>query len=194
VISIRRYPNRKLYNTETRQYINLDEVADLIRMGEEIDVQDYASGKNLTFLTISQVLLDQVKKRGGFLPGKMLAGLIQAGSRHVSDLKREFTTTHGFSQLVDEEIQRRIDFLVEQGKFTVEEGGQLLSQLVTAKESKESLKEYETHTVEGLLEQQGVPKRADILELREQIEGLEKKIEELQLDLGLDSASTFISS
>ena len=64
MISIRRYPNRKLYNTETRQYINLDEVADLIRMGEEIDVQDYASGKNLTFLTISQVLLDQVKKRG----------------------------------------------------------------------------------------------------------------------------------
>jgi len=192
VISIKRYPNRKLYNTEARQYINLDEVADLIRMGEEIEVQDYATGKNLTSLTISQVLLDQVKKRGGFLPGMILAGLFQAGSRHVSDLKMEFAAVHGFSQLVDEEIQRRIDTLVEQGKLNVEEGGQLFSQLVTAQETKVSLKEYETHTVEDLLEQQGIPKRSDILELREQIEGLEKKIEELQLDLGLDSAPTFI--
>ena len=53
MIFIKRYLNRKLYNTEARQYINLDEVADLIRMGEEIEVQDYATGKNLTSLTIS---------------------------------------------------------------------------------------------------------------------------------------------
>ena len=194
MISIKRYPNRKLYNTESRQYINLDEVADLIRMGEEINVQDNVSGKNLTSLTISQVLLDQVRKRGGFLPGMVLAGLIQAGSRHVTDLKKEFTATHGFSQLVDEEIKHRIELLVEQGSLTAEEGGKLFSQLVTAKETEVSYMEYETQAAGDLLVQRGVPKRSDILELRKQIEGLEKKLEELQLDLGLDSTPTFISS
>jgi polyhydroxyalkanoate synthesis repressor PhaR len=76
---IKRYPNRKLYNTETKQYITLDELAELIRDGQELEVIDNANGDDLTVLTMTQVLFEQVKKQAGFLPRTLLAGLIQAG-------------------------------------------------------------------------------------------------------------------
>jgi polyhydroxyalkanoate synthesis repressor PhaR len=81
VPTIKRYPNRKLYNTETKKYITLDELAELIQEGHELDVIDNANGEDLTVLTMTQVLFEQVKKKAGFMPRTLLAGLIQAGGR-----------------------------------------------------------------------------------------------------------------
>ena len=63
MVTIKRYPNRKLYNTEAKQYITLEGVADLIRQGAEIQVVDHASGEDLTALTLTQITLEQEKKR-----------------------------------------------------------------------------------------------------------------------------------
>jgi len=81
--TIKRYPNRKLYNTDTKQYITLDELAELIRDGQELEVVDNASGEDLTVLTMTQILFEQVKKQAGFLPRTLLTGLIQAGGRRT---------------------------------------------------------------------------------------------------------------
>ena len=98
--TIKRYPNRKLYNTETKQYITLDELAELIREGRELEVIDNANGEDLTVLTMTQVLFEQVKKQTGFLPRTLLAGLIQAGGRRnlLDRFLNRFEENHGSSQ------------------------------------------------------------------------------------------------
>ena len=68
MVIIKRYPNRKLYNTETKKYITLDGIADLIREGEEVQVLDHATGEDLTALSLSQILFEREKKSAGFLP------------------------------------------------------------------------------------------------------------------------------
>ena len=78
---IKRYPNRKLYNTNTKQYVTLDGIAGLIRQGEEIQILDHASGEDLTTVTLTQIILDQEKKQSGFLPLAVLTGLIQSGGQ-----------------------------------------------------------------------------------------------------------------
>ena len=65
---IKRYPNRKLYDTEAKQYITLSGIAELIRQGGDIQVSDYATGEDLTALTLSQIIFEQEKKQSGFLP------------------------------------------------------------------------------------------------------------------------------
>jgi polyhydroxyalkanoate synthesis repressor PhaR len=76
---IKRYPNRKLYDTAARQYIALDGVAALIRAGAEVQVVDHATGEDLTALILMQIIVEQEKRQRGFLPQTLLAGLVQAG-------------------------------------------------------------------------------------------------------------------
>jgi kynurenine formamidase len=58
---IKKYANRKLYDTRTSRYITLEGIADLVRNGHEIKVVDRDSGHDLTQVTLSQIVLSQEK-------------------------------------------------------------------------------------------------------------------------------------
>jgi polyhydroxyalkanoate synthesis repressor PhaR len=74
---IKKYANRKLYDTRTSRYITLDGIAQLVRDGHEIKVVDRDDGRDLTQVTLSQVVLEQ-EKRG---PGR----LVDAGGEMLQD-------------------------------------------------------------------------------------------------------------
>ncbi len=65
---IKRYSNRKLYDTQAGQYVTLDDIAGFIRSGEDVRVVDHASGRDLTAVTLMQVLFQEEKKIGELLP------------------------------------------------------------------------------------------------------------------------------
>ena len=87
-ILIKRYPNRKLYDTTKKQYITIDGIGALVRQGEEIKVVDNVTGKDLTAVVLSQVILENEKKRTGLLPRAVLAGLIQSGNTAFETMRR----------------------------------------------------------------------------------------------------------
>ena len=74
---IKKYANRKLYDTRTSRYITLDEIADLVRDGHEITVVDRDSGADLTQVTLSQIVLSE-EKRGP-------ARIVDAGGEILAD-------------------------------------------------------------------------------------------------------------
>ena len=126
---IKRYPNRKLYNTATKQYITLDGLADLIREGDEIQVIDHTSGEDLTSVTLTQVILDQEKKQSGLWSSFPLADLIRSGGDHLNALQRGLFS-HSFWRQIDEEIRQRVQSLVRLGDLTYAEGEVLFEKLV----------------------------------------------------------------
>ena len=87
-ILIKRYPNRKLYDTTKKQYITIDGIGALVRQGEEIKVVDNVTGDDLTAVVLSQVILENEKKRTGLLPRAVLAGLIQSGNTAFETMRR----------------------------------------------------------------------------------------------------------
>jgi len=74
---IKKYANRKLYDTRTSRYITLDEIAQLVRDGHEIKVVDRDNGSDLTKVTLSQIVLSE-EKRGP-------ARIVDAGSEILHD-------------------------------------------------------------------------------------------------------------
>src|ERR1700756_3501553 len=74
---IKKYANRKLYDTRTSRYITLEGIAQLVRDGHEIKVVDRDDGRDLTQVTLSQVALEQ-EKRGP-------ARLVDAGGEMLHD-------------------------------------------------------------------------------------------------------------
>jgi polyhydroxyalkanoate synthesis repressor PhaR len=177
--TIKRYPNRKLYNTETKQYITLEELADLIREGEEIHVIDHASGDDLTALTMTQVLFEQVKKQAGFLPRTLLAGLIQAGGEQISSIQRSLAASLGLLRQTDEEIQKRMQALIERGELTEQEGLSILDKLLKHQELKPEPPLPDAEFVTQVMVDRGVASRNEVQHLMDQIETLTVRLDEL---------------
>ncbi len=188
---IKRYPNRKLYDTETKQYITLDGIAEMIRRGEEVQVIDNASGVDLTAVTLSQIVFDQEKKKSGFLPRSVLAGLIQSGGDRLGSLQRGIFASLGFRSLVDNEIRRRVLQLVDQGELPADQAVPLLEKLLSAAipvvEEEEAELEEREHIFpaaqeweERLLSRLQIPSQKNMQELVDQIKELEQKIDELE--------------
>lgn len=172
---IKRYPNRKLYDTEAKKYITLDGIAELIRQGIEVQVIDHTTGEDLTALTLSQIIFEQEKKGGGFLPKSVLTGLVQAGGDTVNTLRRSLTAPLDLFRQIDDEIERRLQTLVNRGELAREEGLRLHKLLSQSRRSSE-LPEAE---VEEALEARGVPNHEEIQQLSQQIEALAAKLDTL---------------
>lgn len=78
-IVIKKYSNRKLYDSSRSRYITLKEIAGLIRGGKQVKVVDSTSHEDLTTVTLAQIILEEEKKRKNFLPVSFLHQLIQYG-------------------------------------------------------------------------------------------------------------------
>jgi polyhydroxyalkanoate synthesis repressor PhaR len=190
MLVIKRYPNRKLYDTEAKQYITLDGIADLIRQGQEVQVIDHNSNEDLTAVILTQIIFEQEKKQAGFLPRSVLRGLVQAGGDTLSSLRRTLASPLDMLGHVDEEIRRRVQELVKAGEMAEEEGQRLVKTLLQQGERMRALALSNGEQPEDLPSQEvlsqrlaelGVPTRADIETLNEQLEALEKALERINL-------------
>jgi polyhydroxyalkanoate synthesis repressor PhaR len=75
MLLVKKYPNRRLYDTRNSRYITLDDLEKMVRAGEDVAVQDAQDGRDLTQETLTQIILD----RGGgrILPASLLLRLIR---------------------------------------------------------------------------------------------------------------------
>jgi polyhydroxyalkanoate synthesis repressor PhaR len=108
---IKRYANRKLYDTRTKRYLTLDEVAVLVRAGEDVRVEDADSGSDLTGQILAKVLAENHRKGGSFLlPPKILVDLIQHPSETVMDAVR---TSVSAGQRTVEQVSGEVGRLID---------------------------------------------------------------------------------
>lgn len=77
VIVIKKYPNRRLYNTETSKYITLDDLSDLVKQNIEFKVVDIKTNNDLTRVTLAQIILDHEVKGYEMLPIDVLKHIIR---------------------------------------------------------------------------------------------------------------------
>src|SRR5450755_1891222 len=85
-IIIKKYPNRRLYDTSTSRYINLEDIAAFVRDGRDVQVVDAHSGEDLTRVTLTQIIMDDAKQQPTGLPLELLRQLIISSDR----MGREF--------------------------------------------------------------------------------------------------------
>jgi polyhydroxyalkanoate synthesis repressor PhaR len=80
-VIIKKYENRRLYDTTNSRYVNLEEVADMLREGIDIQAVDAASGEDITRLILTQIIVDGAKNPDSGLPLDILRQMVVATSR-----------------------------------------------------------------------------------------------------------------
>jgi polyhydroxyalkanoate synthesis repressor PhaR len=179
---IKRYPNRKLYDTEAKQYITLEGIAALIRQGNEVQVIDHATGEDLTALTLTQIIFEQEKKRRGFLPQSVLTTLVQAGGDRMSTLRQALAAPLNLARQVDEEIEQRLETMINRGELAAEEGRRLRDELLALGARSPGRTLPDQQDVERILDERGVPTQSDLQKIAQQLDALATKLNELTPD------------
>jgi len=108
-IVIKKYGNRRMYDTTGSRYVNLDDLAALVREGKDVKVVDAKTGKDLTRVTLTQIITEDAKDRPTGLPLELLRQLVVASDQARQEfvmwyLKSAFDTY----QTVQDAVQGRL--------------------------------------------------------------------------------------
>jgi polyhydroxyalkanoate synthesis repressor PhaR len=177
---IKRYANRKLYDTERSRYVTLDELAGLVRAGEDLRIIDNQTKEDLTSVTLAQILLEEEKR---------------AHRNRPLDAMRQLIGQSG------ELFQRRIGEPVNQWRSSVEESVNRLlkSGEERAAETRASLQAWFDQNTQALEELQarlderlkGVLGNVALLtHLQREMTTLRERLDRVEAHLGIPPAAT----
>ena len=171
---IKRYANRKLYDTARSRYVTLDEIAEMIKDGDDIQIIDNQTKADLTAVTMAQILVEEEKNGRRARPLPALRDLIQ---RRIAEPVSHIRTS------VEESVIR----LIRSGEERAEETHRQVKQWIEQNtRSLEDLQRRVDERVKG-----GARGEAQALEA--QLEGLSDRLARIEAHLGLAPAPGSVS-
>ncbi len=114
VLVIKRYGNRRLYNTETKSYVNYGDLAKIVRDGNDVQVIDSTSGEDVTKAVLIQVILEEEKNNKTVLPTEFLFQLLRSHEESMQDFfKNHLATSFNAYMKTKEEFDNRFRTMLE---------------------------------------------------------------------------------
>ncbi len=111
---IKKYTNRRLYDTEKSTYVTLNQVAEAIKQGRDVEVIDAETKADVTAFILTQIVLEEAKKKTSFLPVSLLYLIIRYGETGLSEffekyLEQTFKNYMAYKAAVDEQFREWLD-------------------------------------------------------------------------------------
>jgi polyhydroxyalkanoate synthesis repressor PhaR len=108
-IVVKKYGNRRLYDTSASCYVNLEDLAEMIRAGADVQVVDAKTGQDLTRVTLTQIIMEDARDKPAGLPLELLRQLIVASDHARQDflmwyLKSAFDAYQKMQEAVHEQL------------------------------------------------------------------------------------------
>jgi len=175
---IKRYANRKLYDTEAKRYITLEGIAELIRQQQDVKVVDHETGEDITALTQAQIIFEQERKLRGGVPRTVFTNLIQTGSDTITQVWHALVPPEEWKKAVDTDVERRVQALIQGGRITDDEGLHMLD-LLLQEEPVKPERPASLGTLDRLIKQKALPTQEQLEQLTKQVESLTSEVERL---------------
>jgi polyhydroxyalkanoate synthesis repressor PhaR len=187
---IKKYANRRLYNTGTSTYVTLEDLADMVKRGEEFEVEDAKTGDDLTHGVLTQIIFELENKNGEtMLPIPFLRQLIGLYGDQMQTLVPSFLE------------QSMVSFAKEQERMRDEMAGLFTQNPIEVLKSGQAVKIVETQVRRNMelfqnamrmMSPFGLPAEAgaktgdkpsedksDLSELRDQISAMQRKLDKM---------------
>jgi len=170
---IKRYPNRKLYDTVARRYIALRDIAAMVREGIALRVVEHESQEDITARTLSQIILKQ-QRSGGGVSHKVLENLVRAGDWGTETMRSSLSLTREIVRWLEEELQTQISAPANESGSPIRLTWQGLLQLASMAQLWQ-IEQRLPHVWERL----NLASHNDLRELEARLDELTQRIEEL---------------
>lgn len=118
IITIKKYSNRRLYDTESSKYITITQVSDMIKAMKDVKVVDANTDEDVTAYILTQIVLEEAKSKKALMPVPLLNMLIRYGDNILDeffDKHLHKTIEHYINQksAFDEQFRKMLEFSTE---------------------------------------------------------------------------------
>lgn len=177
---IKRYPNRKLYDTNESRYITLNEIAQLLRDGIDVQVFDSRTGENMTSVTLAQVLVGEEKSHRRTIPIQRVASLIQHSGEYLQKRLPSVNT-------IREEAEKKVQEILNHSSAE-----EIRDILVNTHHAYEEVQKKADERIQFVMNtvRNIAPLARDIHELRRQIRELGERVAKLEQNQAVTDEKT----
>lgn len=122
-IILKKYSNRRLYDTNKSAYVTLNQVADMIKTGDEVEVHDAKTQEDVTAFILTQIILEEARKKNALLPTELLHLIIRYGENVLQEffnkyLQQIIANYLEFKKAVDEQFGKWLDIGIDYSDMT----------------------------------------------------------------------------
>lgn len=179
---IKKYANRKLYDTTDKRYVSMDQLADLIKAGEEVSIIDNRTGEDLTSSVVSQLLGRDNRGRSKTVPSGVLFQLLRRGGGTFSDYAKRYAALwQSAFTMAEDEIDKLVNRLVSNKELTKSEARRLKQEVIGQTESvKRWVGERIDRRINEALAVMNLATRDQVVELTQRVDRLGRELKALR--------------
>jgi polyhydroxyalkanoate synthesis repressor PhaR len=191
-IVIKKYANRRLYNTGTSTYVTLEDLAQMVKKGEDFLVQDAKSGDDITHSVLTQIIFEQESKTGNtLLPISFLRQLISYYGDQMQMVVPTFLE-HSMKTFADQQTQMREQMTRAFGETPLTKNLQMPIQMMeeqvrrNTEVFRQAMQMFSPFTapgspaaVAGAADAKKAPDARDLDELKEQLRTLQTRLDSM---------------
>jgi len=176
---IKRYTNRKLYDTVESRYVTLDEIAEMVKAGIEVRIVDNRTKEDLTSVTLAQIIFEEEKKTSK-MSLRTLKDLIRHGGERAAQIVEDTQAElRGRVEAVRQAAEQRVQTLIKTGQQTSDRAKEMVAASQEAvSQFQRKVDERVRTALDGMSSLSDL--RRDISELSERIADLERKLQEIE--------------
>ena len=192
--TIKRYANGRFYDTEEKNFITRDRIAEMIKSGKKFSIINTKTGKDITDEIVSQIKSKQSQtskktrqsksksSKAKEDPGSFLIQFFRKSGDTLFDYGKKYVSMwQGLFTMSREELDKLINRLIKDQKITEVEGKKLKSEIQRYSENIQDWLTSQIDTrVNDMLNRMNLASREQIQELTEKIESLNKKLAQLE--------------
>ncbi len=129
-VLLKKYSNRRLYDTEKSAYVTLSQLADLIKGGREVEITDAETKEDVTAFILTQIVFEEAKRKTVLLPISLLYLIIRYGETVLSEffekyLEQTLQNYFTYKSTMDEQFRKWLDLGMDLSAMTQKTVGQL---------------------------------------------------------------------
>lgn len=179
---IKKYANRKLYDTTDKRYVSLDSLSKLIRSGEEISIIDNETGEDLTASIVSRLIARNKGEHQKAVSSKLLIQLFRKGGGALTDYAKKYVSIwQSAFTMAEDEVDRLVNMLVKNKEISKFEGSRLKNEITGYTDSvKGWIADNVDKRIDEAMGVMNLPKKDQIESLSKRIDRLEKRLKQIE--------------
>ena len=175
---IKKYVNRKMYDTTDKKYVSMVQIARLIKSGEEVVIIDNKTGDDLTAAIVSRLIGQDKKEKGSVVSPRIMMQLLRKGGDTLTDYAKKYTSLwQNALTMAEDEVDKVVGSLVNNKELSRAEGSRLKQEITGYTDS---LKSWIGERVDRRINE---ALAAMNLASRDQVAALTVKIDKLSKDV-----------
>ena len=179
---IKKYANRKLYDTKDKRYLTMDRLAELIKSGAEVSIVDKETGDDLTSSIVSQLLAREDADNDRAVPSSVLMQLLRKGRGTLFGYGKKYVSLwQSALTMSKDEIEKLVNSLVKDKEISESEGKNLKKEIMGFANNLKAwiIENIDLQVSEGL-KRMNLSSRDQVSQLTRRVDALARKVEELE--------------